>query len=875
MSFLKKLKNKLVGNNQELTQPVTQGKYQKLIDEFTLAESKGRNLFYDVALNDSESGKSILALDRAESINMILVCFKRFIETLELQRTTTTEKLRTLQQSDADNIGLYDRLSCEGGILKILLRRKLPFSPVQITELLTEMQFITKHGVYGLPVVPVIGTLERYVQDHELLNDQKEILKTLAAKLEERYPSPEVRKSILRISSLVSEPLDVAIKPGEAWGDQAINDLSELADTYPQRYEGFVKLIAHCQTASSSKPSKKWLATVTQLTASVGYENLVEMCIAWFSLLDKPRTIELTKKYDLEPDPNLILDENNADILKGLIWTLSLHENPEVARNLVKVALSTFRKVPGLGPRAVRVGNACIYSLSSMPGRSGLYQLAVLKVRIKYRSALNILNKSLTEAAKREGITVEELEEMGVPSYGLEQVGYGEENLGEFTAIVEAKSLKAVDLLWKNPNGKIQKSVPNYIKENYASELKELKGTIKDVKSMMAVQRDRVEQLFLKEKTWDYITWSDRYLNHPIVGMVARKLIWVFTKDSKKTLAIYSGGDYIGSDGGTLKDIESSESVQLWHPTTSDAAEIKIWRETLEAKEISQPFKQAHREVYLLTDAEKNTGVYSNRFASHLIKQHQFNALAAARGWKYSLQGAWDGGECIATLELERFNLWAEFWAYGIGEYGADTTEAGVFLYVSTDQVRFYKNRSSLDDTEGRNTGRGTLERLEDISALILSEVLRDVDLFVGVCSVGNDPEWSDGGPDGRYRDYWHSFSFGDLNASAKTRKEILEKLIPKLKIGSKCKFIDKFLVVEGARRIYKIHLGSGNILMEPNNQYLCIVPDGKKRGEEDKVFLPFEGDKVLSVILSKAVLLAADKKIKDSTINSQIDHYR
>ena len=34
-----------------------------------------------------------------------------------------------------------------------------------------------------------------------------------------------------------------------------------------------------------------------------------------------------------------------------------------------------------------------------------------------------------------------------------------------------------------------------------------------------------------------------------------------------------------------------------------------------------------------------------------------------------------------------------------------------------------------------------------------------------------------------------------------------------------------RFLIVRGELRTYKLHLGSGNILMEPDNQYLCIVP--------------------------------------------------
>jgi len=121
-------------------------------------------------------------------------------------------------------------------------------------------------------------------------------------------------------------------------------------------------------------------------------------------------------------------------------------------------------------------------------------------------------------------------------------------------------------------------------------------------------------------------------------------------------------------------------------------------------------------------------------------------------------------------------------------------------------------------------------------------------------------------------RDYWHGYSFGDLSETAKTRRDILEGLVPRLKIADRCLLTDKFLQVRGDVRTYKIHLGSGNILMEPNDQYLCIILGRSqvKKGEGN-VFLPFEGDGMLAIILSKAILLAEDLKIKDSTILSQI----
>src|SRR5207253_5144413 len=113
---------------------------------------------------------------------------------------------------------------------------------------------------------------------------------------------------------------------------------------------------------------------------------------------------------------------------------------------------------------------------------------------------------------------------------------------------------------------------------------------------------------------------------------------------------------------------------------------------------------------------------------------------------------------------------------------------------------------------------------------------------------------------------------FGELSESAKTRKQFLEGLVPRLKIAPRSTLTDRFLIVKGDIRTYKIHLGSGNIMMEPNDQYLCIVPrQGLAAAPGGSVFLPFEGDQTLAVILSKAFLLAEDKQITDPTITRQL----
>lgn len=213
----------------------------------------------------------------------------------------------------------------------------------------------------------------------------------------------------------------------------------------------------------------------------------------------------------------------------------------------------------------------------------------------------------------------------------------------------------------------------------------------------------------------------------------------------------------------------------------------------------------------------------------------------------------------LASIELKEYNLRAEFW---INEINAEDAynDTGIWLYIATDQVRF----TDMVTTE--------VKQLIEIPPVVLSEIMRVVDLFVGVASVGNDPNWQDGGSLSAYNNYWQAYSFGDLSEVAKTRKTILEGLLPRLKISKVATIRDKFLVVKGSLRTYKIHLGSTNILMEPNDQYLCIVADRGKKDLTENIFLPFEGDNGLSVILSKAMLLAEDDKITDSFITSQIN---
>jgi hypothetical protein len=233
-----------------------------------------------------------------------------------------------------------------------------------------------------------------------------------------------------------------------------------------------------------------------------------------------------------------------------------------------------------------------------------------------------------------------------------------------------------------------------------------------------------------------------------------------------------------------------------------------------------------------------------------------------------------------ARIALPHAGLIAEYWLEGTGGDN-DYTLSGAYLYLSTDQLRFIRPA----DMAKAKSGLGRMGEIEGapvpceaVPPLLLSEIMRHCDLFVGVSSIANDPNWIDAGADvvrGHWREqadtYWQGQSFGDIGMSGEMRRGLLLALLPSLAMGKVSRIDGNFLRVKGSLREYKIHLGSGNILMEPNDQYLCIVPKSDVASAKSALRLPFEGDTVLSIILSKAAMLAADSKIKDPTILSQI----
>jgi hypothetical protein len=599
---------------------------------------------------------------------------------------------------------------------------------------------------------------------------------------------------------------------------------------------GLLELAA--KGGDNAKPAKGWLKSAEQTLGACDRERICE------------QLLDLIECYE----PGLTLALENQNTLRALIWLAALASPDAACRRLESYAQKCLTFSPQhFAYLSLVLGNAAIHAFSLMPGTAGVGSLSRLRRHLKRPGEIKTVDKALAALASGRGMSSGELEEIGMPSYGFASDGTFDVAIGPASVKLVITEEGAIETNWHDARGNALSGPPSAVKEGHADALKSLKEQVKEIGETLKAQRLRLERFYLDDRSWPLDVWRARYLDEPLVSIFAGRLIWSFEVKGCWVAGLPEG-DSIFDAAGTRLDIDSGEvRVKLWHPMQSDTGVVLAWRQRLVKLGIIQPFKQAHREIYVLTDAERATSTYSNRFAGHVVEQRRFRALCQARGWACPAFGGWDPGNGRPLKRVPERKLQVEFWVEPIET--AMNQESFQFDYLSTDQIRLV-------------TADGDPMALKDVDPVLFSELMRDGDLFVGVASIGADPTWGDRGDD-RFGEYWTRAAFGDLSESGRTRHAVLKDLLPGLAIASRCRLEERCLVVEGKIRTYRIHLGSGNIQMEPDNQYLCIVRD--RAAANKQVRLPFEGDDTLSIILSKAFMLADDDKIKDASISSQI----
>jgi hypothetical protein len=655
------------------------------------------------------------------------------------------------------------------------------------------------------------------------------------------------------------EAIDISlIAPGDGWATAVLRELAAWQATPGASARDVNTVLRHLAGASGSKPSKAWLARAGELVRDAGAERVMRLLLQTLTTAHGIRR-HLHERHIYGMTYNVLLSDGNVEITRSAAWAASLLDEQWVVPTLQAIAhrgIHTHGQVDWIA--SDKPANACIYSLGAIASPDAIAALQYLQRTTKHAGYRKRITAALADASRRAGLTPGQLVERVIPTAGLD--AGSERHLAlapDITARVRITPDCRVVTEWHDGERHSHEGwVPRVPAGVDAKQYPALRAAVKEVKDAFAGERARLEALLADDRRWDAGEWQDLYLAHPVTGPLARRLLWTI-EDAAGAATGLPGGDGTLMTLDGARDIPPAATVQLWHPARAATAQVRGWRDRLVRDEFVQPFKQAFREVYLLTPAERETRQYSNRFAAHILHYQQAFALMKARAWATNYLGPHDGGyEGLARRDFADAGLTAVF-----GHFAADAAGGWQVDLCSTDRVYFYRT--------GDRARRPV--PVEDVPDLVFTEAMRDVDLFVGVASIALDPNWADRG-DAMHADYWNAFSFGELSQTAEIRRDALARIVPKLKIASRLELGDRFLRVHGRLNTYKVHLGSANILIEPDDRYLCIVPGGSGRSSS-KVMLPFEGDQVLSVILSKAVLLAADDKITDETILRQLSH--
>lgn len=495
---------------------------ESFIEEVTVKDSFE---WYNFKLKDSTVGRKLLVASADEQRAFVLTALKCFAYGL-------------VQSSDKSHpVGLLHNHSFFLQVAMLtLLNRRLPLTHDDVVMLLEWS--IRETGNYWRGVPQIIRAVENYLRDDSLTPLLKDKINQLARELDTGYSTAETRKYLIKLKELTGQlKMQIPLVAGEAWSDKAIEDVNTADEG---KRKAWLELLNLCATATGSTPSAKWKKQVAPLLDAIGFDEFKQSMVRWFALADKPRTQTIETWAQYQPNPNLVMNDRNADVLRGLVWLCAEREDKETARALTGLTGSAYRKVAGIGARCVRVGNACVWALGEMPGMEGIGQLALLRVRVKFGTAQKMIDAGLAKAANRTGLAVSDIEELGVPDYGLDAGGKRVEEFGDYTAEIIASSANKLEVNWiRTSEAKRLASVPRAVKESYGERLKELMSRVKDIKQMLPAQRDRIENLYLENKRWTFEAWRERYLNHPLIGVIARRLIWRFTNDEQTAAGLW------------------------------------------------------------------------------------------------------------------------------------------------------------------------------------------------------------------------------------------------------------------------------------------------------------------------------------------------
>ena len=196
-------------------------------------------------------------------------------------------------------------------------------------------------------------------------------------------------------------------------------------------------------------------------------------------------------------------------------------------------------------------------------------------------------------------------------AFRLPDLGFGADGVFRATAGAYEGTVTVADevtLTWRRSGGGELRGVPAAIRRDHPDELQLLRDLVKTARAHIATATRALEGGLVVSAPRPYERWRTEFAAHPLGRPLAERLIWEMeVAPGEWRAALPVDGGLLDSAGRPFGAVDAGTAVRLWHPVRAPLDEIRAWRDLLIARQVRQPFKQAFREIYLLTPAELET----------------------------------------------------------------------------------------------------------------------------------------------------------------------------------------------------------------------------------------------------------------------------
>ncbi|WP_315792290.1 DUF4132 domain-containing protein [Paenibacillus sp. BIC5C1] len=349
---------------------------------------------------------------------------------------------------------------------------------------------------------------------------------------------------------------------------------------------------------------------------------------------------------------------------------------------------------------------------------SALMAIDKIKRSVKNRQVKGAAEEALQLAAENLGLTSEQLEDRLVTTLGFDQNGTMQLSYGERSFLIKVNGDLQVVVV-NEETGKSVKSLPAPAQKDDAELAAHSKARFtqlkKDLKTMVNIQAQRLEESLSKQRLWSADEWTALFVQNVIMQKFAVGLIWGTYEDGQlvTTFRYMEDGTFNTVDEDEY-ELPSGSLVGLIHPLELDQSTLEGWKTQLEDYEIKQPFEQLNRQIHVPEDEDKNKVEYDRlpesdfsptAFPKALEKYGWIKGPAQDGGWYHEFYKEY--GDLVAEL---RFSGTSISYYEGLEDI---TLESLHFFKPGSQKHYYYSDNKSI--ALGEIAGRVFSETIYDI----------------------------------------------------------------------------------------------------------------------------------------------------------------